>query len=112
MGVALVVTTTGDANDCNVFLPSMMRPSGNVKGACRFGCIGSDDSVVESFVLIRAVVVVVVVVVEAVVVAVAVEVDGGTVVVVTFESIIVVPVVVVVVSVVCCGRRAERSIFW
>ena len=110
MGVALVVTTTGDANDCNVFLPSMMRPSGNVKSARRFGCIGSDDSVVESFVLIRAVVVVVVVVVEAVVVAVAVEVDGGTVV-VTFESIIVV-LDVVVVSVVCCGRCAERSIFW
>ena len=109
MGVAPVVTTTGEANDCNVFLPSMMRPSGNVKGARRFGCIGSDDSVVESFVLIRAVVVVVVVV-EAVVVAVAVEDDGGTVV-VTFESIIVV-LDVVVVSVVCCGRCAERSIFW
>ena len=111
MGVALVVTTTGEAKDCNVFLPSMMRPSGNVKSARRVGCIGSDDSVVESFVLIRAVVVVVVVVVvEAVVVAVAVEVDGGTVV-VTFESIIVV-LDVVVVSVVCCGRCAERSIFW
>ena len=105
-GMALVVTTglTGESKDCNVFLPSMMRPSGNVKEG-RLGYDGSDDVPVVAFVLIL---VVVVVVANVVVVAVAVEVDGGMVVV--FESIIV-PVVVVV-SVVCCCCLTERSIFW
>ena len=112
MGVALVVTTglTGESKDCNVFLPSMMRPSGNVKEG-RLGYDGSDDVPVVAFVLILVVVVVVAdvdVVVVVAVVAVAVEVDGGMVVV--FESIIV-PVVVVV-SVVCCCCLTERSIFW
>ena len=109
-GMALVVTTglTGESKDCNVFLPSMMRPSGNVKEG-RLGYDGSDDVPVVAFVLILVVVVVVANVDVVMVVAVAVEVDGGMVVV--FESIIV-PVVVVVSSVVCCCCLTERSIFW